>query len=471
MSGRGTGTAGVRAALTFALWLLAAVLLPVQPAAQDTGDGPQASQQAERDAAQTDQASLTRVRRAFRQLPQYRDVFVTLQGGVVTLKGNVLEVDQIEAATELARKIEGVVEVNNEIEVEASLERRFTPAVERFQDRLGQFVTYAPIIAIGLIILGLVAGFGWLVTRFSWPFDRVAPNRFVADLLRQIVRLGFLVVGLVLALDVMGATALLSTILGAAGIFGLAFGFAIRDTVENYIASILLSFRQPFRPRDLVEVEGHEGFVIALTSRATVLMTRDGNHVRIPNATVFKADLINYTRNPERRFSFELGVETEDLQRAVDLGIEVISSLSFVLDDPAPDGWVSEVGDSSMILWFGAWIDQRDTNLFKARSEAIRKVKLAFEAQGIGLPEPIYRLRFDQAPDMLVREGGATGPGTAAPTPSPRPPVPDTERDVAPDRTLARKVREAEAANGRGGLLDENAPQEIDDHEDGRPPV
>ena len=451
--------------------LLIVFLFAMPAAAQGQAPRNSAQMEADREAAETDQGTLARVRRAFRQLPQFENVFVTVQGGVVTLKGRVLEVDQIDAANELARKVEGVIEVNNQIEVEASLERRFTPAVERFQERMAQFVTYAPIIGIGLIILALMTAIGLLVTRFSWPWDRIAPNRFIGGLLRQVVRLAFLIVGLVLALDVMGATALLSTILGAAGIFGLAFGFAIRDTVENYIASILLSFRQPFRPRDVIAVAGHEGYVIALTSRATVLMTYDGNHVRIPNATVFKSDLTNFTRNPQRRFSFELGVETEDLQRAVDLGVGIIGNLSFTLDDPAPDGWVNAIGDSSMILWFGAWIDQRDTSLVKARSEAIRRVKLAFEAEGIGLPEPIYRLRFDgtqslPGSDLLVGEGGTQAP--------PAPPKADRtamerESDVRPDRAVEEKVREAEAANGDGGLLDEAAPQEIDDHADGRP--
>ena len=68
-----------------------------------------------------------------------------------------------------------------------------------------------------------------------------------------------MIAGVVVALDILGATALLSTILGAAGIVGLAIGFAVRDTVENFIASILLSIRQPFRPNDAIEIEGDRG--------------------------------------------------------------------------------------------------------------------------------------------------------------------------------------------------------------------
>lgn len=66
-----------------------------------------------------------------------------------------------------------------------------------------------------------------------------------------------MIIGIVLALSVLDASGLVSTVLGAAGLLGLALSFALRDTVENYIASILPSLRQPFAPNDDVMIEGH----------------------------------------------------------------------------------------------------------------------------------------------------------------------------------------------------------------------
>lgn len=420
----------------------------------------------------TDPAIADRVRSALRQLEPFKRVFVTVNGGVVTLRGVVLELENVSQAEELVGRMDGVVTVNNLLEVETSVSERVTPALERFEKRIGQVMSVLPLAAIGLVIFAIIAAVGILLARLKYPFDAIAPNRFIADLLRQFVRIAFILLGIVLALDIMGATALLGTILGAAGILGLAIGFAVRDTVENYIASILLSFRQPFRPRDLVSISGHEGYVIALTSRATVLMTLDGNHVRIPNATVFKGEITNYSLNPERQFSFKLGVETEDLQRAIELGLEVIGELSFVLPEPAVAGWIEEVGDSSMILWFGAWIDQRNTHLMKARSEAIRRVKIAFEAEGIGLPEPIYRLRFD---DGNLPAGLPASSASVAKAPEDKakeaPQVDTSEQDVSPDREIERKVEEESSRNDGGGLLSKEAPQEVSgsDETEGEP--
>ncbi|MEE9315265.1 MAG: mechanosensitive ion channel family protein [Rhizobiaceae bacterium] len=408
-------------------------------------------------AAQEDQTLQLKVRNLLKQLPEYQNVFVTVKGGVVTLKGRVLELDDVTKAEELAAKIDGVVTVNNQIDVETSVEKRLTPAFERFQERLAQFISALPIMAVGLIVFAIVTVFGFLIARMNNPWNAIAPNQFVANLLRQIIRLAFIILGLVLALDIMGATALLSTILGAAGILGLALGFAVKDTVENYIASILLSFRQPFRPRDCVEIAGHEGYVIALTSRATILLTYDGNHVRIPNATVFKGVITNFSRNPERRFSFTIGVESEDLKRAVSIGLNEIRKLSFVLKEPAADGRVDSIGDSSINLWFGGWINQNDTSLAKAKAEAIRKVKRAFEAEGISMPEPIYRVRFDNEISMPKTQ---SKPKAVKKRPA-KLITDDGEQDVSVDKDLQKRLIEEEERNVDGDLLDTNAPQEI----------
>jgi small conductance mechanosensitive channel len=221
------------------------------------------------------------------------------------------------------------------------------------------------------------------------------PNAFIADIYRQIVRLGFVVLGVVLALDLLNLTALLGTILGAAGIIGLAIGFAVRDTVENFIASIMLSIRQPFRPKDLVEIEGELGHVIRLTSRATILLSLDGNHIRLPNATVFKAKIINYSRNDERRFTFALGIDpSADIAAAQDIVLAALSkSCPSSSKRPAPgrlgggSGPLHDRPDGGR-----AWIMQHQTSIGMAKGEAVRVVKARLEEAGIGLPEPTYRL-------------------------------------------------------------------------------
>ncbi|HUF55198.1 MAG TPA: mechanosensitive ion channel domain-containing protein, partial [Thermohalobaculum sp.] len=342
-----------------------------------------------------DDAIARRIRAIYREIPAMEGVRLSVDSGVVTLTGTILERETAEEAVRLANRVEGVATVENALEIETSVSGRLGPAAERLLARGSGAIQLLPLVATALLLAGPLAFAGFRIARLSWPWDRIAPNAFIADLLRQVVRLVFVAVGAVIALDLLGATALIGTVLGAAGIIGLAIGFAVRDTIENYIASIMLSLRQPFQPNDHVVIEGYEGFVIRLTSRATIIMTLEGNHVRIPNAVVFKAAITNYTRNPERRFDFRLGVNADaNLADAVETGLRALRDLPFVLRDPEPLGWIDAVGDSSVILWFGGWIDQRSTDFARARSEAIRLVKRALEEAGFELPEPIYRLRL-----------------------------------------------------------------------------
>ena len=401
-----------------------------------------------------DRAVARRIRGIFREIDGLDRVLVSVDEGVVTLRGRVSDPVLIDRAQELAERVEGVVTVNTRVEEITDLDERLSDAADRFEDRVWNAVAMLPLLVVAFLVALAVFFLGRFLAARSWPFDRIAPNAFVANLLRQVVIIGFALAGLVIALDILNATALISTVLGAAGIVGLAVGFAVRDTVENYVASILLSLRQPFRPGDVVQIDSHMGSVSKLTSRATVLITPDGNHLRIPNATVFKAVIVNFTLEPKRRFLFELGVDAESpLARAVQLGVEVMEGLPFTLADPPPLAWIERVGDSNVVIAYAAWIDQRETDYLKARGEAMRLVKTELEAQGFTLPEPIYRLRVDEVPEGL---GSSDAPRERKPSPPERAVL----EDVSPDRTIeiqAETDSDARTAN----LLDEGAPREL----------
>ena len=365
------------------------------------------------DSATRDAAIAVRIRDILAELDGFADVTVTVNSGIVTLRGTTLDSAAALRLTEIVGRVEGVVAIENEVRETTDVARRLNPALERFQDRLSQLVAFLPLFAVALAAFLAVVAAGWMIARLRSPWDRIAPNAFIADILRTLIRLGFVIGGLVVALDILGATALLSTILGAAGIIGLAIGFAVRDTVENFIASVMLSIRQPFRPNDTVEIEGDTGKVIRLTSRATILLSFDGNHIRIPNATVFKSRIVNFSRNDERRFVIDLGVAFDtDLAAAQALALRTVADLPFVLATPAPDVWIESLGDSAVILKVAGWIAQHDTSYTKARSEAWRMVLLAFDAAGIVMPE------------TTVRVLGGADPMTPAPAPAPAPSVP-----------------------------------------------
>lgn len=434
------------------------------------------------DAADTDGAIAGRLRGIYSELDGLEPTRIAVDSGVVTLSGMVTEPGDIDRARQIALRVDGVVAVQNDLKRDGDVSQNLAPVMGRLNERLQQIVQLLPLLVIALVIITLFWLAGSALARADAFWKRVSPNVFLAELIATTVRLLVILMGVVIALDLLGATTLLGAILGSAGVVGLAIGFAVKDTVDNYVSSLMLSIRQPFRANDHVVIGDREGRVIRLTSRATILMTLDGNHLRIPNSTVFMAEIVNYTRNPQRRFDFVLGVDADDDPgRAMTVGIRRLCELPFLLDNPGPGARLEEVGDSNIMLRFLGWIDQTDTDWFKARSAAIRAVKITLEESGFGLPEPIYRLRFDSGSPLEITRGAnkatvaqttvapatvaqieEAGPETGTP-PAHHPPASHPAagfEDVSADDDIEEKVEEERARGGEQDMLDHQRPIE-----------
>lgn len=379
-----------------------------------------------------DAAIERRLREIFATVADLDGLQVRSRSGVVELAGEVPSREQADQAVRLARLLRGVIEVEDRVQVSQTLRGRLTPALERLRTGWRSLVRFAPVLLVGLAIFVAFLLLARLLGRRRRLYERLSGNPLLARFLAQSVQALVLLAGAFLALLLLDATGVLRTILGAAGIVGLALGFALRDTVENYIASILLSLRRPFRLEDFVRIEQHEGIVLRLTSRATILLTLDGNEVRIPNAVVFKGVTVNFTLHPKRRFTFVLGVAPDaDLAHAQRTAIAAAAAAQGVAGDPAPSAWFEEVGESTVQLIVAGWVDQRSHDFIRVRSEAIRQVVPAMAAAGIELPEPTLRLRRAARPARTV-------PTTLAP------PV-----ATGRDRSLDELVEDGQARPGR----------------------
>jgi len=361
--------------------------------------------------AEMDADIANRIREILGELGGYDDVTVVVSEGIVTLRGTANSTIEASDLSSLANRIEGVVAVKNEVLETRNVARRLDPAMDRFRARLDQFVILLPLLLIATSVFAVILFVGISLSRMKRPWNRLAPNSFVADIYRQIVRIVFFIFGVVVALDILNASGLLSTILGAAGIIGLAIGFAVRDTVENFIASVMLSFRQPFRPNDTVEINGDQGKVIRLTSRGTILLSFDGNHIRIPNATVFKSRIINFSQNAERRFMFDVMIARgSDLQAVRQLMEETVQGLPFVIETPAAAVWIDALEAAGTTMVATGWINQNDTSISLAKGEAIRQVKLALQNADVTIVDSSQVIVLDRArsSDILPQDAAET---------------------------------------------------------------
>ena len=187
----------------------------------------------------------------------------------------------------------------------------------------------------------------------------------------------------------------ITPLLGAVGIGGIAVALAVQSVLTNAIASVLLQIRRPFRRGDQIATNDLEGRVVEINFRTVRLLTFDGNDVLLPSSMVLDAPITNYTNRPERRTELVIGVDYEtDLESAVGVLREVTAGVEGVADQPAPEAWVFEFGESTINVAVRFWHGASNAELWRVRSAVAVEVKRALDAQGIVIAFPQRVVHF-----------------------------------------------------------------------------
>ncbi len=394
--------------------------------------------------AEQDEAIRGALQGVFDRVPVLAGVRVTVDAGVVRLTGSVLDGETRTQAGALAKTMGDVVFVDNRITESTSLQEQLTPTWARLRGMGYGAIAKLPLLLVALVIIGVAGWLGSMLARWSGPSFLRARNPFLQGLVRRFIQGLVVVLGIIVALDLLDAAALVGAIVGTAGLAGLALGFAFKDIVENYLAGTILAIRQPFAKNDQIRVDQFEGKVVRLTARETILMSLDGNHIRLPNALIFRSPLINFSRNPLRRFDFDLGLgASDDLAQAQAVVIATLLAMPGVRNEPAPQALVMGVGDSSVTIRVLAWMDRREAEFERVRSEAIRMVKRRLEDAGVTLPSPEYLVRMvsDPTPDTAAAE-------------SAMPEKEVTQADVSVDDAVDRQIEVDRRVSDEADLLE-----------------
>ena len=179
----------------------------------------------------------------------------------------------------------------------------------------------------------------------------------------------------------------LGAALGAAGIVGIAVGFAAQTSLSNVISGFFLLGEKPFRVGDLIEVDGVRGTVDRIGMISAYIRTPDNQTVRVPNETLVKSKVANITGNPIRRYDMEVGVSyDEDIEHVMDVLRQVADQNKHCLDEPAPLVLFLGFGDSSINFLFGVWMAREDYLL--VRNSIAVDVQKAFARENIEIPFP-----------------------------------------------------------------------------------
>ena len=184
----------------------------------------------------------------------------------------------------------------------------------------------------------------------------------------------------------------LVSILGAAGVAGIAIGFASQTALSNLISGFFLLSERSFAAGDYVRVNGLEGTVEGINLLSIYIRQPDNALIRVPCELLIKNPVVNLTKDDIRRCDFDLGVDygsdTEKVERVIR---RVMQEHPMLLNEPAPVVQFSGFGDSSLNLHIGAWCKTGDYHTVRyAFAGALLK---AFAGEGISIPFPIRDVR------------------------------------------------------------------------------
>ena len=273
----------------------------------------------------------------------------------------------------------------------------FNQILEKVAGWIEGFVLLLPNLLVAILVALAFALAARLVRGIvRRALARVSSHAELNGLLATVASLVVLVTGLFVALGIVGLDKTVTSLLAGVGIIGLALGFAFQNIASNFVSGVLLLTRRPFGANDVIRTNDFMGTVMDIDLRATVIRTFEGQLVTIPNNEVLQKPIVNFTASGQRRVDIPVGVSYgDDLAKAKRVAVAAVERIDYRDETRPVELFYEAFGDSSINFTLRFWIDFRtQPDYLLARSDAIMRIKEAFDADGITIPLPIRTLDF-----------------------------------------------------------------------------
>lgn len=278
----------------------------------------------------------------------------------------------------------------------------FTSALDLIKGKLISWLQNAVLLLPNFLISLLVVSIAYFLATLAGKGVRNILSRFIRNtslvrFIATITRISVLLMGVMTALQVLQLDRAVTSLLTGVGILGLVLGFAFQDMAANFFSGVVLVFKddRPFKVNDIVETQGTMGIVREINLRESVIETFTGQWVFVPNKNLLQEHVINYSMCGRRRIDLTVGVSYgDDLKKVKKIAVEAIKQIDKV--DPSQIEFYYDTFDNSSINFsIVFWIPfKKQSDYLIARSDAIMRIKSAFDANEITIPFPIQTLDF-----------------------------------------------------------------------------
>ncbi|WP_158829547.1 mechanosensitive ion channel family protein [Mucilaginibacter lacusdianchii] len=262
---------------------------------------------------------------------------------------------------------------------------------------LRDLVRLLPNIALAALIL--VVGF-FVAKKLSNALKNVLRrfihNQTLDNLFGSLIYIFLLGIVIFIALSVLKLDKAVTSILAGAGIVGLALAFAFQDIAANFMSGIFLSVRRPLYVGDIVRIKDFMGKVEEINLRDTILRTFQGPMVIVPNKDVFQNPIENFSMLGKRRFDLNIGISYgEDLEKVKSITLDALTDMPGLCPDLETTMFYQEFADSSINFVIRLWVNSPEQPAYlQVGSDAIMRIKKAYDANDIMIPFPIRTLDF-----------------------------------------------------------------------------
>lgn len=354
-----------------------------------------------------DEAIGERLRGILSTRARYDQLELSVNQGIVTVRGKVESQEDIDWVKRLAERTEGVILVDNQAAVIGTVD--FTGNLRVIQASLAtlwkDFLRRLPLLIAGIGVLITTALMAKLV---AWALTQVLSRRTrlrtsLKDLVFQLTTIATWIAGLMITAVVVFPGMTPSRALTLLGVGSVAIGFAFKDIFENFFAGILILWRYPFDRGDFITNQDLTGCVEEITIRNTLIRKLDGELTVVPNAQLFTSSVDVLTSRAHRRVQLICGIAYGE---QVDAARNVIASAVRSCDSVyAPRGvqvYAQEFADSSINMEVTWWTGSRPQEIRSSRDQVVSAIKRELDAAGIEIPFPYRTLTFKQSSPLSL---------------------------------------------------------------------
>lgn len=279
----------------------------------------------------------------------------------------------------------------------AQFSQTYSKLISKLSGWMNEIILQLPNIALAILV-GVIAYFSSKILKKTVvkAAKRFSDNKTIVNLISNLSTVIFTIIVLFMVLAILNLDSTINKILAAAGVLGLAVGLALQDPMNNLFSGVFMSVRKLYKIGDLIESNGHFGTITDIDLRATKLRTPSGQDIVIPNKDVIQNPLKNYSSSGIRRIDLACSVSYgDDLDKVENIAKTALANLDNITRGSKVEIIFSEFGDSSVNFTARYWIEPNSQiDYLKEKSEGIKALKKAFDANEIMIPYPIRTLDF-----------------------------------------------------------------------------